>query len=127
MYGLAGLQSDESESDYESRRILERVGAFLDSQHLPATPANYAFVFRFITEPQSAFAQAVRSRTADGVRLLQSDIELLDEGHSNGQRSVLAARAPTRQETLRRLDRLQRVAAALTREIDHVQQELPRP
>ncbi|UZK65023.1 GGDEF domain-containing protein [Sphingomonas sp. M1-B02] len=57
------------------RRLYDRIGEFLIDQRLDAHPANYAFAYHLLANPDGPLAKAVRALTDGGVRLTQRDIE----------------------------------------------------
>jgi diguanylate cyclase len=59
------------------RRLFDRIGNFLIEQRLEPDPANYAFAFHLLGDPDGPLARAVRALTDGGVRLTQRDIESL--------------------------------------------------
>jgi diguanylate cyclase len=65
-----------NESD-SSRRIYDRVGEFLVDQRLDADPANYAFAYHLLANPDGPLARAVQALTDGGVRLTRRDIDSL--------------------------------------------------
>lgn len=65
-----------SESD-SSRRLYDRIGDFLVDQRLDADPANYAFAYHLLADPDGPLARAVHALTDGGVRLTRRDIETL--------------------------------------------------
>ncbi len=60
-----------------SRRLYDRIGDFMVDQRLDADPANYAFAYHLLTNPDGPLARAVHALTDGGVRLTQRDIETL--------------------------------------------------
>jgi diguanylate cyclase len=60
-----------------SRRLYDRIGEFLVDQRLDADPANYAFAYHLLANPDGPLARAVHALTDGGVRLTQRDIETL--------------------------------------------------
>jgi diguanylate cyclase len=60
-----------------ARHLFDRIGTFLVDQRLEPDPANYAFAYHLLADPDGPLAQAVRSLTDGGVRLTQRDIETL--------------------------------------------------
>lgn len=60
-----------------ARRLYDRIGKFLVEQRLEPDPANYAFAYHLLGDPNGPLARAVRSLTDGGVRLTQRDIESL--------------------------------------------------
>jgi diguanylate cyclase len=65
-----------NESD-SSRRLYDRIGDFLVDQRLDADPANYAFAYHLLADPDGPLARAVHALTDGGVRLTRRDIETL--------------------------------------------------
>ncbi|NML07198.1 diguanylate cyclase [Sphingomonas sp. G-3-2-10] len=59
------------------RRLYDRIGNFLIDQRLEIDPANFAFAYHLLSDPNGALARAVASLTDGGVRLTQRDIETL--------------------------------------------------
>jgi hypothetical protein len=117
----------ENEADELSHKAFARIGRFLEDQHLPASPENYTLAYRYVTEPQSPFAKAVKAWVADGVRLTQCDIEALSAAHSFQPAEACdptAIKTEVKKSTLRRLERIRRVSAAVTREIEAVRSGL---
>lgn len=60
-----------------ARRLYARIGTFLTEQGLDPDPANYAFAYHLLGDPDGPLARAVASLTDGGVRLTQRDIESL--------------------------------------------------
>jgi diguanylate cyclase len=60
-----------------ARRLYDRIGAFLFDQRLEPDPANYAFAYQLLADPDGPLALAVGAMTDGGVRLTQRDIETL--------------------------------------------------
>jgi diguanylate cyclase len=58
-------------------RLYDRIGTFLVEQRLDPDPANYAFAYQLLANPDGPLARAVLSLTDGGVRLTQRDIESL--------------------------------------------------
>jgi diguanylate cyclase len=63
----------------ESRQLYALIGEFLDAQRLEPDPANYAFAYAILGNPDGALAKTVRALTDGGVRLTLKDIQSL--GH----------------------------------------------
>lgn len=59
--------------------LYQRIGTFLVEQRLEPDPANFAFAWALLHDPQGPLAQAVAALTDGGVRLTTRDIESL--GH----------------------------------------------
>lgn len=57
------------------RQRYDRIGKFLIDQRLEPDPANYAFAFHLLADPDGPLAKAVRDLTDGGVRLTQKDID----------------------------------------------------
>jgi diguanylate cyclase len=68
---MAGAEGDSP------RRLYDRIGNFLIEQRLEPDPANYAFAYHLLGDPDGPLARAVRAMTDGGVRLTQRDIEAL--------------------------------------------------
>lgn len=60
-----------------ARRLYDHIGDFLVEQRLELDPANFAFGYHLLADPEGPLATAVRSLTDGGVRLTQRDIESL--------------------------------------------------
>ena len=60
-----------------ARGLYDRIGAFLFDQRLAPEPANYAFAYQLLADPNGPLARAVAALTDGGVRLTQRDIETL--------------------------------------------------
>ncbi|MES2986784.1 MAG: GGDEF domain-containing protein [Burkholderiales bacterium] len=75
MAGASALRGAGGEDP--ARRLYSRIGNFLIDQRLDPDPANYAFAYHLLANPDSALAQAVASLTDGGVRLTQRDVEAL--------------------------------------------------
>lgn len=75
--------------------LYERIGAFLRDQRLDPNPANYAFAYHLLADPDGPLARAVANLTDGGVRLTQRDIESLgvENRPAAGSASVAAAKA----------------------------------
>ncbi|MBO9712422.1 GGDEF domain-containing protein [Sphingomonas sp.] len=61
-----------------ARRLYDRIGAFLFDQRLEPDPANFAFAYHVLADPQGPLARAVMALTDGGVRLTLRDIETLN-------------------------------------------------
>ncbi|RYD56137.1 MAG: GGDEF domain-containing protein [Sphingomonadales bacterium] len=59
------------------RRLYDRIGNFLTDQRLEPVPANYAFAYHLLVNPDGPLARAVAALTDGGVRLTQRDVEAL--------------------------------------------------
>ena len=59
------------------RRLYDRIGNFLIDQRLEPDPANYAFAYHLLADPDGPLARAVEALTDGGVRLTQRDIDSL--------------------------------------------------
>lgn len=71
-----------------SRQLYDRIGAFLFDQRLEPDPANFAFAWALLHDPQGPLAKAVASLTDGGVRLTKSDIESLGAEAPTGGRAA---------------------------------------
>jgi diguanylate cyclase len=71
-----------------TRQLYDRIGAFLFDQRLEPDPANFAFAWTLLHDPDGPLAQAVATLTDGGVRLTKRDIELL------GQETPANSRGP---------------------------------
>lgn len=60
-----------------ARQLYGRIGTFLFDQKLDPTPANFAFAWHLLHDPEGPLARAVEQMTEGGVRLTQRDIETL--------------------------------------------------
>lgn len=60
-----------------ARSLYDRIGEFLVDQRLDPDPANYAFAYQLIANPEGPLARAVHALTDGGVRLTRRDIETL--------------------------------------------------
>jgi diguanylate cyclase len=60
-----------------ARCLYERIGTFLFEQRLEPDPANFAFAWHLLADPDGPLARAVHAMTDGGVRLTQRDIEAL--------------------------------------------------
>lgn len=71
-----------------ARRLYARIGTFLFDQRLEPTPANFAFAWHLLHDPDGPLARAVENLTEGGVRLTQRDIESLGcEAPTNASKS----------------------------------------
>ncbi len=61
-----------------SRDLYDRIGDFLFDQRLEPDPANFAFAYHLLADPEGSLARAVHALTDGGVRLTQRDIESLN-------------------------------------------------
>lgn len=61
------------------RQLYDRIGTFLFDQRLEPEPANFAFAWTLLHDPQGPLAKAVAALTDGGVRLTKRDIESLGE------------------------------------------------
>jgi diguanylate cyclase len=61
------------------RQLYDRIGTFLFDQRLAPDPANFAFAWALLHDPEGPLARAVAALTDGGVRLTKRDIESL--GH----------------------------------------------
>lgn len=57
--------------------LFDRIGSFLDAQHLSPDPAHYGFAFAVLSNPDGPLAKSVARLTEGGVRLSRQDIERL--------------------------------------------------
>lgn len=76
MAGARAVQIGGTDAN-AARRLYDRIGNFLIEQRLEPDPANYAFAFHLLGDPDGPLARAVRALTDGGVRLTQRDIESL--------------------------------------------------
>ncbi|MEG3181838.1 GGDEF domain-containing protein [Sphingomonas sp. LT1P40] len=60
-----------------ARQLYERIGTFLFDQRLDPDPANFAFAWHLLHDPEGPLAKAVAALTDGGVRLTKRDIESL--------------------------------------------------
>ena len=60
-----------------ARNLYDRIGEFLVDQRLDPDPANYAFAYQLLANPDGPLARAVNMLTDGGVRLTRRDIESL--------------------------------------------------
>ena len=60
-----------------ARRLYDRIGNFLMDQRLEPDPANYAFAYQLLADPEGPLARAVATLTDGGVRLTRRDVEAL--------------------------------------------------
>jgi diguanylate cyclase len=60
-----------------ARSLYDRIGEFLVDQRLDPDPANYAFAYQLLANPDGPLARAVHRLTDGGVRLTRRDIETL--------------------------------------------------
>ena len=60
-----------------ARSLYDRIGEFLIDQRLDPDPANYAFAYQLLANPDGPLARAVHALTDGGVRLTRRDIETL--------------------------------------------------
>lgn len=60
-----------------ARDLYDRIGEFLVDQRLDPDPANYAFAYQLLANPDGPLARAVHALTDGGVRLTRRDIESL--------------------------------------------------
>ncbi len=60
-----------------ARLLYERIGTFLFDQRLEPDPANFAFAWHLLHDPEGPLAKAVAALTDGGVRLTKRDIESL--------------------------------------------------
>lgn len=60
-----------------ARRLYSRIQNFLIDQRLDPDPANYAFAYHLLADPDGPLARAVAALTDGGVRLTQRDVETL--------------------------------------------------
>lgn len=75
MAGARAVQA--SAGGNPARQLYDRIGTFLIEQRLDPDPANYAFAFHLLGDPDGPLARAVHAMTDGGVRLTQRDIEAL--------------------------------------------------
>ena len=57
-----------------ARGLYDRIGEFLIDQRLDPDPANYAFAYQLLANPDGPLARAVHALTDGGVRLTPNDI-----------------------------------------------------
>jgi diguanylate cyclase len=60
-----------------AQNLYDRIGEFLVDQRLDPDPANYAFAYQLLANPDGPLARAVHALTDGGVRLTRRDIETL--------------------------------------------------
>jgi diguanylate cyclase len=60
-----------------ARELYGRIGTFLFDQRLEPDPANFAFAYHLLHDPDGPLARAVAALTDGGVRLTKRDIESL--------------------------------------------------
>ncbi|MEP9359114.1 GGDEF domain-containing protein [Sphingomonas sp. KR3-1] len=60
-----------------ARNLYDRIGEFLVDQRLDPDPANYAFAYQLLANPDGPLARAVHTLTDGGIRLTRRDIETL--------------------------------------------------
>ncbi|MBX3593736.1 GGDEF domain-containing protein [Sphingomonas sp.] len=60
-----------------ARELYERIGTFLFDQRLEPDPANFAFAYALLHDPEGPLAKAVAALTDGGIRLTKRDIESL--------------------------------------------------
>jgi diguanylate cyclase len=60
-----------------ARHLYDQIGAFLFAQRLDPDPANFAFAYAILANPDGPLAKAVAALTDGGVRLTLRDIETL--------------------------------------------------
>lgn len=60
-----------------AKHLYDRIGEFLVDQRLDPDPANYAFAYQLLANPDGPLARAVHALTDGGVRLTRRDIETL--------------------------------------------------
>ncbi|WP_255586832.1 GGDEF domain-containing protein [Hephaestia mangrovi] len=63
------------EAEETTRRLMARVTDFLCAHHLPPSPANYAFAYQLVSNPDGMLARAVATIADGGVRLTQADLD----------------------------------------------------
>jgi diguanylate cyclase len=76
------------------RDLFAAVGAFLTRHGLGAHPANYAFAFSVVNEPDSALADEVARIEEGGFRLTADDIERLGGVPARGEPVAVPAATP---------------------------------
>lgn len=75
---MAGMRAVRATGGSEAaERLYDRIGNFLADQRLNPDPANYAFAYQLLADPDGPLARAVHALTDGGVRLTQRDIETL--------------------------------------------------
>ncbi len=85
MGGATAVQA-AGDGHRSGRQLYERIGTFLFDQRLEPDPANFAFAWALLHDPQGALAKTVAALTDGGVRLTQRDIESLGcEAPANGR------------------------------------------
>ncbi len=83
---MAGVRAVRASSAGDaSRRLYDRIGAFLFDQRLEPDPTNFAFAYHLLENPEGPLARAVAALTDGGVRLTQRDIESLGCEATPGQ------------------------------------------
>ncbi len=60
-----------------ARSLYDRIGEFLVDQRLDPDPANYAFAYQLLANPDGPLARAVHALIDGGIRLTRRDIETL--------------------------------------------------
>lgn len=79
MMGVAKAGRAAGQGRDPARQLYDRIGAFLFDQRLDPEPANFAFAWALLHDPDGPLAKAVAALTDGGVRLTRRDIESL--GH----------------------------------------------
>ena len=77
--GSSGGALASGAPDEASRRLFNRIGAFLRDHRLGADPVTYGFVYRILSEPEGPLARAVHGLVDGGIRLTLADIASLGE------------------------------------------------
>ena len=86
------------QADDATRRTMARVTDFLCAHHLPPSPANFAFAYSLVSNPDGSLAKAVAAIADGGVRLTQADLARLggpvegDAARQLAQNQALIAR-----------------------------------
>jgi diguanylate cyclase len=75
---MAGARAVRVAGEGENpKRLYDRIGNFLFEQRLDPDPANFAFAYHLLSDPDGPLARAVAALTDGGVRLTARDIESL--------------------------------------------------
>ncbi|WP_298674717.1 GGDEF domain-containing protein [uncultured Sphingomonas sp.] len=74
--------------------LSERTIAFLDGQHLPPTPHNYALGFAYLNGAQTELGRKILSIIDDGVRITQSEADSLHASFCGGGATDCSPRPP---------------------------------
>lgn len=97
MHAMAAIRADAAAP--ATRDVFAAIGAFLTRHALGAHPANYAFAFAVVNDPDGRLAKEVARIEDGGFRLTADDIERLGGQPARGEPVAVPARPAAEGET----------------------------